>query len=316
MITKKKTKFDVETIANCLTDNATEEAGAVAFQTFRNEDVEISNDYKIPFHAICAVKVKTTTEEFEVEDDTCVTDEPPVPGEPYIEGADNTSIRQGTEFDLTEGVKAYDGDGNEIPFTVEPSEVDKCEVGQQTFTYSAEGVTKERVITVTQIANPTINGVTEPIEVVVDEEFDPLDGVTGEDGNGNEVEVAVEQIEPPSPYPYTLCTMGAAQIPALQNGETYTITPNIVWVTEPPHDNIHREIRVYGENVTYGGNTLSNPVGDGVLYYADDRFNIDFYIDYAFEGIDYGDESIGAIAYGDGMQALSWDSLRLEVIGE
>lgn len=189
---KKKTNYEVTTKAKCLEDVD----GSTAFTTFKGEDKVYSNDYIFPFHAICEQKVKISTEEVEVDDPTCqngdVPPVPPTPGEPHIDGANNTSIPQGTDFDLTEGVTAYDGDGNEIPFTVTPQEVQKCEVGEQVFTYNADGVTKNRTITVTQIANPTISGLSE-LTVDVGEEFDPLDGVSAVDGNGNEVEVTVEQ---------------------------------------------------------------------------------------------------------------------------
>ena len=117
---------------------------------------------------------------------------PPVP-KPYIEGADDVSVRQGIGIDLTDGVKAYDGEGSEIPFTVEPTEIDKCDVGIHDITYSFADETKVRKITITQIANPTINSTDDPISVKVNEEFDALDGVSAVDGNGNEIEVTVEQ---------------------------------------------------------------------------------------------------------------------------
>lgn len=199
---KKKTNFEVTTKAKCLDDTATGQAGAVAYQTFKGEDVEISNAYHIPYHAICSVKVKMTTTEVEFDDDTCMgeTPTPPTPVVPYFDGVHNASINQGTEFSLTDGVKAYDGAGNEIPFTVEPSEIDTCEVGQHNFTYTAEGVTATRTITVREIANPTISGL-ETLVVEVNEEFDPLDGVSAVDGNGNEVEVTYEEPPvPPEPY--------------------------------------------------------------------------------------------------------------------
>lgn len=193
---KKKTNYEVKTKAKCLEDTATGQAGAVAYQTFKGEDVEISNEYHIPFHAICSVKVKTTTEEVEYDDPTCMgeTPTPPEPIVPYFDGVHNASIHQGTEFSLTDGVKAYDGAGNEIPFTVEPSEIDTCEVGQHHFTYTAEGVTAARTITVSAIANPTISGI-DTLVVEVNEEFDPLDGVSAVDGNGNEIEVTYEEPE-------------------------------------------------------------------------------------------------------------------------
>lgn len=185
--------YEVETKASCLEDTATGDAGAVAFQTLRAEDVEMSNNYQIPFHAICAVKVTATTSEIEFDDDTCMneTPTPPEPVEPHINGVHNATIHQGTEFSLTDGVKAYDGNGNEIAFTVTPDEFDTCEVGVHHFTYIAEGITATRTITVRQINSPTISGI-ETLVVEVDEEFDPLEGVTAIDGNGNEIPVIVE----------------------------------------------------------------------------------------------------------------------------
>lgn len=193
---KKKTNYEVTTKAKCLEDTATGQAGAVAYQTFKGEDVELSSAYHIPYHAICSVKVKTTTEEVEYDDPTCIgeTPTPPEPVVPYFDGVHNASIHQGTEFSLTDDVKAYDGAGNEIPFTVEPSELDTCEVGQHHFTYTAEGVTAARTITVREIANPTISGI-DTLVVEVNEEFDPLEGVSAVDGNGNEVEVTYEEPE-------------------------------------------------------------------------------------------------------------------------
>lgn len=209
---KKKSNYEVTTKAKCLEDVATEKEGSTAYTTFMTEDKEYSNDYIIPFHSICDVKVKVSQDEYEVDDPTCQGGDeptPPAPGEPHIDGATNTSIRQGTDFDLNEGVKAYDGEGNEIPFTVTPSEVAKCDVGEQTFTYEAEGVTKERKITVTQIANPTISGLSE-LTVEVGEEFDPLDGVSAVDGNGNPVEVTYER--------------GEEELPLLTSVSNITIT--------------------------------------------------------------------------------------------
>lgn len=158
----------------------------------RGHMVKKTGEYEttyIPFHAIEKGVATKDEKTVEVEDDFCKTETPP--GQPRIDGADNTSIRQGTDFDLLEGVMAYDGNGNEIPFSVTPDEVDKCSVGVQKFTYSAEGVTKERDITVTQIPNPTISGLTD-LTVNVGEEFDEMDGVSAVDGNGNTIPVTVE----------------------------------------------------------------------------------------------------------------------------
>lgn len=111
--------------------------------------------------------------------------------QPYFRGLTDETIRQGTTFDLLDGVHAYDADGNEIPFDVSPSEVVSCQLGDQVFTYSAEGITKERTITVIAIPNPIISGISEKITVETGAEFDPMDGVSAVDGNGNTVTVTV-----------------------------------------------------------------------------------------------------------------------------
>ena len=113
---------------------------------------------------------------------------------PYFKGLTNETINQGTTFDLLNGVHAYDANGNEVPFDVTPSAVASCQVGEQVFTYSMDGFSQDRTITVLAIADPTISGISETIEVGVSEEFDPLDGVTAVDGNGNTVAVTVNLI--------------------------------------------------------------------------------------------------------------------------
>ena len=111
-------------------------------------------------------------------------------------GLTNATINQGTSFDPTDGVTAYDYDGNIVPFSVTPSSIDTCELGTQTLTYEAQGlVDATRTITVVAIANPTISGVpSTTLEVDVGDTFDPLDGVTAVDGNGNTVAVTVSLI--------------------------------------------------------------------------------------------------------------------------
>ena len=111
-------------------------------------------------------------------------------------GLTNATINQGTSFDPTDGVTAYDYYGNVVPFSVTPNSIDTCELGTQTLTYEAQGLTDAtRTITVVAIANPTINGVpSTTLEVGVGEIFDPLDGVTAVDGNGNTVVVTVSLI--------------------------------------------------------------------------------------------------------------------------
>lgn len=109
-----------------------------------------------------------------------------------FEGVEDTTVTQGTVFDPRDGVTAKSYNGTEIPFTITPNTYSPCDVGTQTFTYSAQGVESvERTVTVTAIANPTISGISETLVVGVGEEFDPLDGVTAVDGNGNTVAVTV-----------------------------------------------------------------------------------------------------------------------------
>lgn len=109
------------------------------------------------------------------------------------EGISNVTLGQGTAFDPTEGVTAYDHNGNVVPFSVSPSTFAPCTVGTQTFTYEAQGLeTATRTVTVTAISNPTISGVpSTTLEVEVGDTFDPLDGVTATDGNGNTITVTV-----------------------------------------------------------------------------------------------------------------------------
>lgn len=110
---------------------------------------------------------------------------------PYFTGTVDTTIRQGTDFDLREGVNAYDGDGMTIPFTVTPSEVEMCQLGVQSFVYEAEGAKDTRYITVVAVDNPTITGIT-PLIVKAGEEFDPNEGVVATDGNGKTVTPTVK----------------------------------------------------------------------------------------------------------------------------
>lgn len=110
----------------------------------------------------------------------------------HFEGVTNETVNQGIDFDLTDGVVAKKYDGTEVPFTVTPNTFAECQLGDQVFTYTANGVeTATRTITVLPIADPTISGISETINVKKNEEFDPLEGVTAVDGNGNTVTVTV-----------------------------------------------------------------------------------------------------------------------------
>lgn len=108
-------------------------------------------------------------------------------------GVDNANITQGTDFDIEEGVKAYNNKGEEVEWSVTPDELNTCEVGTHTFTYKASRVPDAiRTITITAISDPTINGVSTTLNAEPGVEFDPLDGVSAVDGNNNALTVTVE----------------------------------------------------------------------------------------------------------------------------
>lgn len=110
----------------------------------------------------------------------------------HFEGVTNASVNQGVGFDLTNGVTALSYKGESVPYTVTPNTFAECQLGDQVFTYTANGVeTATRTITVLPIADPTISGISETLTVKKGEEFDPLEGVTAVDGNGNTVTVTV-----------------------------------------------------------------------------------------------------------------------------
>ena len=123
----------------------------------------------------------------------------------YFVGIKDLTVTQGTDVDLADGVVAYDKDNIEIPFTITPSEIDTCEVGKHNVVYTAEDVQKTRVITVIQIADPTIYGIS-PIVNGVNETINTLNGVYAEDGNGNVIDV--------------VCTDGSTYTPT-QQGTMY-----------------------------------------------------------------------------------------------
>lgn len=133
-----------------------------------------------------------------------------------FEGVEDVETKQGLCVDLTEGVHAYDSDGTEISYTVEPSEIGCCDVGEHEVTYTAVGkgnkmlpsfclgkpmlttadcglMTKvvTRVITILQSLPPKIIGAVRTV-IPVGTTFDPLEGVSGIDDNGKETVVTYE----------------------------------------------------------------------------------------------------------------------------
>ena len=130
-----------------------------------------------------------------------------------FEGVGDVSINQGECIDLTEGVHAYDGNGSEIEYTVTPSEIPCCGVGEYEVKYSAVGIgnkmlpsfctnafmlmlsdcgmdTKSvlRKIIVNAIVSPIISGI-DTACIDTDTLFNPMSGVSAVDGNGNTLEV-------------------------------------------------------------------------------------------------------------------------------
>ena len=109
------------------------------------------------------------------------------------EGVDNATIPQGTDFDIRNGVRATNNRGQELEYTVSPSELDTCEVGVHTLIYHASGIADAvRTITITAVSDPSISGVSDTLNAEPGVAFDPLDGVSAVDGNGNVLTVTVE----------------------------------------------------------------------------------------------------------------------------
>lgn len=110
---------------------------------------------------------------------------------PHFTGITPIRVKQGALIDLTDGVKAWLG-STEISYTYSPTSVIMCDVGTTTVTYTATGngktTTVDREVTISQAEPPTITGNT-PLTVYVNTEFDPLDGITAVDANGNPVTV-------------------------------------------------------------------------------------------------------------------------------
>lgn len=134
---------------------------------------------------------------------------------PYFEGLTDETIKQGSVFDPTEGVKAYDGYDEEIEYTYSPQELDTCLVGSQVIQYRAsqtsegdmlpnicipdglalalpsicddyESTTAERIIHIIKANDPTIYGIPQ-VTVARGTAFNVLDGVTAMDDNGNHI---------------------------------------------------------------------------------------------------------------------------------
>lgn len=111
----------------------------------------------------------------------------------YFVGTVDTTIPQGSDFSLTDGVKAYDEDGASLPFTVTPSSINTCSVGRHQFVYEAEGATDTRTITVVAIGNPVISGLTPILNVKVGDTVNTMEDVSAVDGNGKSISVSCSE---------------------------------------------------------------------------------------------------------------------------
>lgn len=143
-------------------------------------------------------------------------------GSPYFEGISDVTINQGVGIDLTEGVKAYDSFGNEIEYTVSPSEISMCSVGTFDVEYQAVGdsnvkeliptmcngyglhipdngcnleiIKANRKVTITQAEDPTLS-MSNPLKIEEGTTINVKDGVTAVDDNGNLLDVLVSSSE-------------------------------------------------------------------------------------------------------------------------
>ena len=113
-------------------------------------------------------------------------------GEPTITGANDTEIKLGSTFNPLDGVEAKDTEGNDLKITV-VGDIDENKLGEQKITYTVEDKagnikTVERVVTV--YGEPTITGANDT-EIKLGSTFDPLDGVSAKDTEGEELNISV-----------------------------------------------------------------------------------------------------------------------------
>ena len=163
-----------------------------------------------------------------------------VPGgrtRPYFEGVESKSINECSAFDPEDGVTAYDKDGNEISFTVDPASIDTCEIGNHTLTYTAtqgdgKTTTIRRRIKVVEVEAPRFTGVVD-ITVKQGKQIDLTEGV--------KAWLGVEEIEYTySPQTIDSCTVGETLVTytATGNGKTTTATRTVT-ITQAELPTIH-----------------------------------------------------------------------------
>lgn len=213
----------------------------------------------------------------------------------HFRGIDDVTIKQGVGIDLTEGVHAYNGEGEEIPFTVSPAEIDACDAGTHTVTYEAVGVparivpsfcegkkmlavsdcgtetvSEERIVTIESLGEPTISGVTDE-RIYKGVEFYPLNGVSAVDGDGNSLEVTYsgtgyEEGETPGTIVYpTPGTYTLAYTATDRCGNTATVNRELYIDVTPTC--FTKGTKVWTENGL--ANIEDVAIGDKVLSYND-----------------------------------------------
>ncbi|MFC7407031.1 immunoglobulin-like domain-containing protein [Georgenia alba] len=166
--------------------------------------------------------------------------EPPAENTPpTLEGATDTSVEQGTEFDPMAGVTASDTEDGDLTDAVEVTgEVDTTTPGEYELTYTVTdsgGLTTSttRTVTVTEPPNtaPVLEGVTDT-SVEQGTEFDPMAGVTATDEQDGDLTDQVEvtgEVDTTTPGDYEL-TYTVTDSGGLTTTATRTVT-----VTEPPN---------------------------------------------------------------------------------
>ncbi|HFU7090446.1 TPA: immunoglobulin-like domain-containing protein, partial [Bacillus cereus] len=154
------------------------------------------------------IVVYSATDKYGNKAEKAITVTVKAPTEKPTINAEDKTIQVGDKFDPLEGVSATDGEGNPLEVVVESNTVNPNEPGSYKVKYSATdkyGNKAEKTITVTVKApteKPTINAEDKTIQV--GDKFDPLEGVSATDGEGNPLEVVVESntVNPNEPGSY------------------------------------------------------------------------------------------------------------------
>lgn len=103
---------------NELRDEDSKRLASMALTSFTAEKtINISDETYVPFHAVDTLDVVVTSESRIIYDKTCTIGCEYV-SEPTIDGMTPLTVETGQEFDPTEGVSAYDGNGKKLSVEV------------------------------------------------------------------------------------------------------------------------------------------------------------------------------------------------------